>query len=502
MTHYEKMLAMGKEAALLNGIDYLLQWDQETYMPSKGAEVRADHIQLIAKLLHQKRTGAALKNQLAKLVGIKTGKIKGKHSKQEQAAIKEWREDYLRATKLPLSFVEASARLTSQATEAWRSAREANSYARFAPFLEKLVDTARKRADYLGYSGHPFDALVDEHEPGMTHRKVSTLFTGLREELVPFRNKLREKGDPERDFLHKRYPQQKQMAFVETLLEAVGFSNETGNVALTTHPFCIALHPNDGRITTRVNEHAPIDNFLAAMHEGGHWLYETSLPQEHFGSPLCEALSTAIHESQSRTWETIIGQSLPFWKHFYPKLQAAFKSQLEGVSLKDFHRGLNAVLDTPIRVESDEVSYPLHVIIRFEIESALIDGRLTIRELPEAWNAKYEQYLGITPKTDTEGCLQDVHWSAGLFGYFPTYLIGNLYAGQFWQTFEGAHPKWEKQVAAGEFGFIRNWLKENIHLHGRMYPPPALCKRITGKALSSEPYLDYLTNKYKHIYNH
>lgn len=493
MDDYQKMLEMGREAALLNGISQLLDWDQQTYMPKGGSDVRAEQLQLMAKLLHQRRTGAAFKGQLEKLVGIKTGKVKGKRTKEETAAIREWRHDYLKATKLPTAFVQASARLHSQAYDAWRAAREAKSFSRFAPFLEKLIETARKRAEYLGYKEHPFDALVDEYEPGQTRRQIAKLFNSLKGPLVTLRKGLRKHGDPKRDFLHKRFPKAKQMAFVDELLEAVGFDPEIGNVALTTHPFCTSLHPTDVRLTTRVDEHNPADNFLAALHEGGHWIYEANLPAKHFGSPLGEYCSMAIHESQSRTWETIIGQGMPFWELYYPRLQKAFPSQLKGISLQRFYKGLNAVLDTPIRVHADELSYPLHVILRFEIESELIGGKLAIRDLPDAWNSKMEEYLQITPKDDAEGCLQDMHWSAGLFGYFPTYLLGNLYAGQFWATFKAENPKWD--LAA-----VRTWYKEKVHIHGRMYSPSQLVKRVTGQALSAEPYTKYLKSKYKSIY--
>jgi carboxypeptidase Taq len=498
---FQKIAEISREAATLSGVEQLLHWDQETHMPSDAAEARAQQCELIARLVHERQTGKRFEKALSELIDLGDGTITEKGlSLPQRAALREWREDFLRATKLPTRFVQETARLHSQAVEAWRSAREVSSFARYAPFLEKLFDNARKRADYLGYESSPYDALVDEFEPGMTRRKIATLFNDLKPELIALRAKLREKPDPNRDFLHKKYPASKQMDFARDLLEACGFTDERGSLALVSHPFCLAPHPTDGRVTTRIDERDPMNNFLAAIHEGGHYLYEVSLPVEHFGTPLCQPISLGMHESQSRWWEVFVGQSLPFWKYYFPRLKKLFPTQLKGVSLNTFYRGLNAILDTPIRILSDEISYPLHVILRFEIESQLVEGKLKIRDLPDAWNSHYEEYLGITPKNDAEGCLQDVHWAMGLIGYFPTYALGNIYAAQFFNTFTKKHRNWATQVAKGNFAPMRQWLNENIHRYGRTYTSAQIVKRVTGDPLSTDSYLTHLKKKYTEVY--
>jgi carboxypeptidase Taq len=280
----------------------------------------------------------------------------------------------------------------------------------------------------------------------------------------------------------------------------MGFSNLNSRLDLTVHPFCSGIHPTDVRMTTRVHPQLPMSNIFAVLHEGGHGLYEMHLDPQHFGTPLGSAASLGIHESQSRFWETLIGHSYSFWEHFFPLLKAEFPTQLATVSLADFYQAINCVKPNLIRIEADEVTYNLHIIIRFEIEKALIEGSLKVREVPEAWNEKMREYLGVSPDFAGEGCLQDIHWSFGGFGYFPTYTLGNLFAAQFFAAFEQAHPDWKQHVSQGRLDFIRNWLRDNIHRYGRQFPSTELCQKVTGKPLSVDPFIHYLKSKYHALY--
>jgi carboxypeptidase Taq len=488
---------LSREIANLRSVNMLLQWDQETHMPPNGAKARAGQLELIAQLIHQRRTGKDFEKALAAVIDLDTGKLRVEGcSAAQKAAVREWRRDFSLATQLPIDFVRRWSNLTSEAAEVWRNARERSSFLTFAPYLERIVALCQEKAELLGYKAHPYDPLVDEYEPDMTYAQLTKLFGDLRKPLVALRNKLLTRKQPDCSFLQQRYGSAKQMTFAKHLLGHVGWTQENGAVDLTTHPFCLSLHPTDGRVTTRVNERDPLENFLASLHEGGHYLYEVNLSEKTWGSPLSEPVSMAVHESQSRWWETIVGQSHPFWKHAFPELKALFPKQLEGVGLSRFVKAVNALRLTPIRIETDEVSYCLHVILRFEIESALVDGSLKVRDLPTVWNEKMKELLGIEPENDARGCLQDIHWAWGHVGYFPTYALGNLYAAQFFDTFAKAHPDWEERIGKGEFEFMRDWLQHNIHQHGRRYRPGELMQHVTGKQPSPDCYLKYLTLKY------
>jgi carboxypeptidase Taq len=495
---YDRLLRLSREATTLDSVGRLLHWDQETHMPPEGAPIRAQQTELIAGLVHKRRTSAAFRGALEELVDLESGKLHTADlSRAQRAALREWRRDFLLATRLPARWVKAFAAITSESVEVWRAAREHSDFAKFAPNLERLLDLWREKAELLGYARHPYDALLDEYEPGATVATLRPLFQGLRPPLVSLRSELAERPPAKRDFLNKRYPKEKQMAFGRELLTCTGFTDERGALDLTTHPFCTSLHPRDGRVTTRVSERDPMENFLAIMHEGGHYLYEANLPENHFGSPLCEAVSMAVHESQSRWWETLVGQSWPFWQYALPRLKQVFPSQLKEISLEAFYAAINAPRQTPIRIQADEVSYCLHIILRFELECGLLEGSIQVSDIPEAWNSHMKSLLGLTPANAAQGCLQDVHWSCGHMGYFPTYALGNLYAAQFFEAFAKAHPNWSERVAAGEFEFMRDWLHQQIHRYGRQYRSAELMRKVTGKVPSPNPYLAYLDAKYR-----
>lgn len=498
---YKRLHQLARHATLLTGIAHLLDWDHETFMPSGAAGIRAEQLKTLAGLIHKEKTGKKFSNALSKLIDLTSGKViaNGLDDRQ-QAALREWRRDYQHAVSLPTKFVEEFAQLTSQSISIWRLAKEEDTFQRFAPFLEKIVLMNRRKADLLGYQDHPYDALLDEYEPGSTTKGVQSLFADLKRSLTTLLKKIQGTAQVKDAFLYSDFDRAKQISFSHEILNAMGYDFNKGRLDFSSHPFSSSSHPTDSRITTRINTNSVINNICTVLHEGGHSLYEMGLPIEDYGSPLGEARSLGVHESQSRWWETRIGLTKPFWTYFLPRLKATFPGQLDQVTLDQFYKGINKVEPSFIRVEADEVTYPLHVILRFELEKDLIAGTLSIRDLPDAWNAKMQAFLGITPKTNREGCLQDVHWSMGAFGYFPTYTLGNIYAAHLFTAFERDFPHWESKVAKGELAFIREWLHDKIYQYGRRYSSHDLLKLATGKDLSSQAYLSYLNNKYHGIY--
>lgn len=497
---YQKLYALSKNARILQGIVSLLDWDQETYMPPGGSQIRAEQLKTMAGLIHREKTSRKFSNALSKLIDVPTAKIKAQGLSPAQiSAVKEWRRDFLHDTALPSKFVEEFAKVTSQAINAWRAAKKDNTFHLFAPFLDRIVGLCRKKADFLGYQDHPYDALLDQYEPDVKTQDVSTLFSKLRDTLTPLIKKMTQQP-VEDQFLFGNWDKAKQMTFSQKLLDAMGYDRDKGRVDFSSHPFSSASHPTDSRITTRIHSTSLMSNIFVILHEGGHALYEMGLSQDQYGTPLGDARSLGVHESQSRWWETRIGLSRPFWQYFFPLLKETFKGQLDHITQDAFYRAINKVKPSLIRVEADEVTYPLHVVLRFEMEKALIEGSLSVREVPEAWNAKMDELLGLIPRTHSEGCLQDIHWSMGAFGYFPTYTLGNLYAAHLFEAFAKDHPDWEKTVAAGELEFIKLWLHEKIYQHGRKYTTQELLEQATGLAFSADPYLHYLKKKYAALY--
>lgn len=497
---FQKMHELSKHARILQGIASILDWDQETYMPSGSAPIRAEQMKTMAGIIHRERTSRKYTNALSKLIDLQTGKIKATNlSPMQIAAVKEWRRDYRHDTALPSKFVEEFAKVTSQAVIAWRTAKSNDAFQQFAPFLDKIVSLNRKKADLLGYQIHPYDALLDLYEPDMTTKEVTELFSKLRQTLTPW-IKIMAQLPVNDQFLYGDWDHAKQVNFSDKILDAMGYDRNKGRLDFSAHPFSSASHPTDSRITTRIHPTMLMSNISAVMHEAGHALYEMGLPQDHYGSPLGEARSLGIHESQSRWWETRIGLSKPFWQHFFPLLKETFRGQLEPITFDAFYKAINKVEPSLIRIEADEVTYPMHVILRFELELALIEGTLKVRDLPEAWNAKMKEYLGIVPKTNAEGCLQDIHWSMGAFGYFPTYTLGNLYAAHLFEAFEKENRDWEKKVAAGELDFIKEWLHRHVYQHGRCYTTQELLLKATGTSFTEKAYLHYLKKKYGSLY--
>lgn len=499
---YAKLHALSRNIAALHAVEQLLDWDQETYMPSEAIAVRSLQIELCASLTHKQKTSPTFAKTLAQLVDIDSGEIRAKElSSPQRAAVREWRRDYLKMVKLPSSFVKSVAKTASTAIHAWAEAKEKSSFRLFAPHLEKIVTLSRKKAEHLGYKEHPYDALLDFYEPEMTVSYLDPLFSRLKTTLTKLVQEIRTKPAISQECLKGEFAPEKQLAFSHQLLRAMGFDPKSSRLDLSNHPFCSGVHPKDIRMTTRIYPSNLMSNIFSTMHEGGHGLYSMNFQPEEFGSPLARSISLGVDESQSRWWETRIGRSLPFWRHFFPILQKQFPETLSRVSLEEFYRAANVVKPSFIRIEADEVTYSLHIIVRFEIEKALLEGSLRVKDLPAAWNAKMQEYFGITPKTDAEGCLQDIHWSMGGFGYFPTYTLGNLYASQFFQAFAKTHPNWEERVAHGELDFIREWLRVNIHQYGQQFTAAETIQRISGSPLSEACFVEYLTKKYSELYN-
>jgi carboxypeptidase Taq len=497
---YRELLELSTKIHTYGSALTLLHWDQETYMPPGGIGPRSRQIAQMSKLIHEEKSSRKFKSLLEKMVHLSSGKPKLKGlSRSELINVREWRKDFTKATKLPTSFVTTFSQVTSEASQVWSAAKKSNQFKLFAPFLEKIVSMSRQKADILGFSDHPYDALLESYEPCMTTARVAAIFNPLQTELKNLLKKIGASRRTDDAFLHRKVDDEKQLVLSQLVLSKLPMDAAYTRLDLSAHPFSSALHPHDSRITTRFLPEAFMSNIFSTLHEAGHSFYEMGLPTQHWGTPLGEAVSLSIHESQSRWWETLIGRSLPFWMFFYPYLQKELPT-FKKVPLERFYRAINQVNPSLIRVEADEVTYCLHVILRFEIEKLLITGKLSVSDLPDAWNEKMKDFFGIVPKSDAQGCLQDIHWSLGDFGYFPTYALGNLCAAQFFTAFAKKHSDWQERVASGDLAFIREWLKEHIHCWGRSYNSDELVKKATGKPLSETAYCSYLKKKYAEIY--
>jgi carboxypeptidase Taq len=504
---YAELRKLLREGATLGAIGSLLNWDQETYMPHAAAGFRAEQASMMASLAHAKRTSPRL-GELIEACEKDRGVLE--HA-DEAANLREIRRDYDLARKLPADLVAELALVGSQAQEAWKLAREKSDFAMFAPWLEKMLALTRRKAECYGVpaGGELYDALLDEYEPGMTSAQIEAIFTPLRDRLSSLIALVREEGGKvSTKCINVKVDTGKQHEFGQYVLNAMGFDLGAGRLDVTTHPFCSGMAPGDTRLTTRYRGEKFTDALYGTLHEMGHGLYEQGLPklgeQGRFGEPLADAISLGIHESQSRMWENFVGRSKAFWKWALPKARKHFregkKSPLDKYGVKDLYAAVNTVTPSLIRVEADEGTYNLHVMIRFELERALISGDLKVADLPAAWNARYADYLGVEVPDDRRGCLQDVHWSFGLMGYFPTYTLGNLYAAQFWETILEQIPDLQDQIAEGEFGALLGWLRENIHRHGRRHRAADLCAMVTGKPLSADPLMRHLARKAEQVY--
>jgi len=486
----------------LRKVAALLAWDQETYMPSGGGAARADQLSLIMSLAHARFTGTDFQRSLAKLVDLETGKVRAQDLASNQVRMLEmtWR-DWRHDTALPVDFVGKLARLTSEAQQVWEKAREQNDFALFAPHLEKIVEMKREESQYLGFENEPYDALLDDYEPGVNTKQVEALFDTLRPVLVDLAARISQ-GEPadHRHILTQTYDERLQWEFGLDILRDMGYDLNRGRQDRSAHPFTTDFHPSDVRITTRLSSNNLAMGLFGTIHEGGHALYEQGLDEQYFGTPLCEAISLGIHESQSRLWENYVGRGRPFWQWYYPRLQQLFPGQLGQVGLEDFYAAINAVRPSLIRVEADEVTYNLHIMLRFKLERALLSGSISVTELPGLWKQEMTEMLGITPETDAEGVLQDIHWSMGAFGYFPTYALGNLYGRQIYDAALEQIEDLEQRISQGDLKTLREWLRVKVHQLGRGKTAVELVQELSGQPLSVEPFVRYLKEKYGEIY--
>jgi len=497
---YEELISKVTEIATLSSCAGVLGWDHQVNLPPQGAAFRARQTSLLAGMTHDKFVDPRIGELLAT---VEASDLVKDPESIEAANVREIRREYDKETKLPKKLVEEFDKTTMLAHNEWAEARKNNDFKKFQPWLEKIIDLCQQKAEAFGYEGERYNALLDIYEPGATVDKVAAVFKKLREELLVLLEKIMDSSDkPDKTIVERAYDVDKQAIFGEMVATSIGYDFKQGRLDIATHPFTTGLGPGDTRITTRYNPHRLNDALFGTIHETGHALYEMGIDKEkHFGTPMGESVSLGFHESQSRMWENLVGRSKPFWGYFFPQLKGMFRDALEGVTLDDFYRAVNYVEPSFIRVEADEVTYNLHILLRFEIERAMIKGDLKAADVPAEWNKRFKEYLGIDVDTDRNGCLQDVHWSSGLFGYFPTYCLGNIYASQLFAKALKDIPDMYERFDRGDFSALLGWLRENIHRHGQRYRADDLCTRITGEGLSHMPLMAYLTDKFGEIYN-
>ena len=496
---YSELIERLKKTSLLGSCSAVLGWDEQVNLPPAGGEHRAEQLALLAGMTHEQSINPRIGELLEELESA--GDL-GEEGSAEQINVKHARRSYDRNTKLPQQLVEELSRVTTLAQQAWVEARKNSDYSAFEPWLTKTLGLKREEAEAIGYGdGQPYDALLDDYEPGATAASIQAAFNPLRDELVPLVAAIRDSGSqPDTGIITRSYPIDAQRRFGIEAARAIGFCFDSGRLDTAAHPFCSGFGPGDCRLTTRYDEHHFPGAFFGTLHEAGHGIYEQGLDKDAFGTAMGQTVSLGIHESQSRMWENLVGRSPAFWQHFFPKAQAAFPEALLNVTQEEFHWAVNDVRPSFIRVEADEVTYNLHIMLRFELEQAMLTGDLQPAELPGVWNETFTRYFGITPHDDANGCLQDIHWSAGLLGYFPTYALGNMYASQFFDKADEEVGGLHEQFARGEFLPLKKWLNEKIHQPGMKYSASELVEHVTGNPLSHEPLMKHLQTRFGALY--
>jgi len=485
------------EVADLNYTQALLGWDQQTYMPPGGNEARGNQLATLGKISHQKFTS----DEIGTLLGDLEKEYEGADPDSDDwRLLKVTRHNYDQATRVPAEFVAEFAVVTSKAFEAWVEARSKSDFSIFRPHLEKVVELNQRYVTFFPPADHPYDVLLDQFERGMKTAEVKQIFDALRPQQVELLKSITEKPQVDDAFLHVEYDDKKMWDFSEAIATKFGYDWERGRQDKSAHPFTTNFSINDVRITTRFEFDNPTMLLFSTMHETGHALYELGSKQDYERTPLAGGASLAVHESQSRMWENLVGRSMPFWEHFYPEFQKLFPAQVGNVDLDTFYKGINKVESSLIRVNADEATYNMHIMLRLELEIDLIEGNVKVKDLPEIWNAKMNEYLGILPPDDAKGVLQDVHWSGGMLGYFSTYALGNLISAQLWEKISVDIPDLDDQFRSGKFDALLAWLREKIHVHGNKYEPQELVQRVTGSKIDSAPYVRYLKKKFSDIY--
>jgi carboxypeptidase Taq len=476
----------------------LAGWDQQTAMPDGAGEVRGYQLATLQGLLHERMTAPRLGELLKELDGVVR---QDRFTDADRGLVRQARRNYDLATKLPRALVEEMARVSVASIDAWTKARQQNDFASFAPWLQRTLDLQREVADRKGFTETRYDALLDEYDPGMTARQLETLFAPIRDTSMTLLQRIKASGNSlDADCLYGTFPPERQYQLCEKAAHSIGFDFTRGLIARSAHPFTTSFgSPFDVRFTVRYHEHLLAQSLMAALHEGGHALYEQGISQTLLRTPLAGGASSGLHESQSRLWENVLGRSEAFWQGKYALVQEVFPEHFKSVDRATFVRALNKVESSLIRVEADEVTYNLHIIIRFELEQALINGEITVESLPRLWNDKYRTYLGIGPENDTVGVLQDIHWATG-FGYFPGYTLGNLYSAQIFHALRNALPNLDERLASGDTAPVLQWLREHMYVFGKIYLPEDLLIRMTGEPANPHYLVHYLHEKFQHLY--
>lgn len=485
------------EVADLNSAASLLSWDQQTYMPAGGSSARGEQLATVGRLAHEKGTSHEVGDLLQ---ALKAELGAADPSSDEAALLRVASRDYDKAVRVPPEFVAEQAIVTARAFEAWAEARSKSDFSVFRPHLEKVVELVRRYVTFFPPADHPYDVLLDDYEPGMKTAEVQAIFQALRPKQVQLIKSIAGRPQVNDKFLHRKYGEEKVWSFSADITRGFGYDWSRGRMDKAPHPFETSFSINDVRITNRFESDSPLATIFSAMHEAGHAMYEQGINHAYERTALVHGTSLAIHESQSRMWENLVGRSLPFWEFTFPRLKKTFPSQLDGIGVKNFYRAINKVEPSLIRVNSDEATYNLHIMLRLELEIAMVEGTLSIGDLPETWNARMDEYLGVRPPNDAQGVLQDIHWSYGSIGYFSTYALGNLVSAQLWEKINKDIGGLQLQIRAGKFDALLEWLRTNIHVHGRKYDPQDLIQRVTGERISPEPYIRYLNHKYSEIY--
>ena len=474
----------------------VLRWDQEVLMPPGGAQGRALEVATLTRLAHELLTSDTTRRLLDEAERTRRG---ADPASDDAALVRVTRRDLDRAVKLPAEFVAEQRRIATLATHVWRDARAANDFAAFRPHLEQVMAMARREADYIGYTGHPYDALVDRYDPGTTAAELEALFGRLLEVIVPLVRAIAARpGAVDAAVLDGEFEEAAQRTFALEVVQAFGYDTRRGRLDLSAHPFSTKFHRDDVRITTRYGRR--LSAVFGTFHESGHAMYSQGTAPALERSPLADGAGAGIHESQSRMCENLVGRSRPFWEHAFPRLRALFPAPLARADAETVYRAVNLVEPGLIRVHADEVTYNLHVVLRFELEKALLTGDLAVRDLSAAWNEKMTAYLGAAPPDDTDGVLQDIHWSSGLVGSFPSYTIGNVASVQFFEAARRAHPDLVSEIRDGRFAALYGWMRDHVYVHGRKFLPADLLERATGSRLTPEPYLRYLRDKFADLY--
>ncbi len=476
----------------------LLGWDQQVYMPRGGAEDRGNILSTLSAMGHDMATTEELGELLETL---KPYAATLDPDSDDACIILRSARDYERNRKVPTSYVAEFAKVTTLGQSAWEEAKEKSDFALFRPHLEKTIELRREYSGFFAPYEHVYDPLLEDFEPGLKTKDVQEVFSKLRPEQIKLIQAIKEKPQVDDSFLKLTYDQKGQWDFGVEVVKAFGFDFNRGRQDVSVHPFTTSFGIDDVRITTHFLPERVTSAIFSTMHEGGHAMYEQGVAKSLRRTLLASGASMAVHESQSRMWENLIGRSKPLWKHFFPRLQEIFPAQLKNVSLVAFYRAINKVEPSLIRIEADEATYNLHIMLRMELEIALMEGSLQVKDLPLAWNARMQEFLGLTPPNDRKGVLQDVHWSGGMLGYFPTYALGNLISAQVWEKMNAQLPDVDAQIEQGNFAEILGWLRENIYRHGAKFEPQDIVQRVTGSKIRPEPYMNYLNHKYSEIYD-